>query len=126
MHYSLPERYVYEPNAAILKAGAFKVAAERYQLKKLHTHTHLYTAARLVSGFPGRKFELLHIVPLKKEAVKRMLPQGRANLAVRNLGMSVEQVKKKLKIADGGDDYLFAVTLTDHRPALLHCRKVSD
>ncbi len=124
--YAFPKRYLYEPNAAILKAGAFKLAGQRYGLYKLHHHTHLYTSDQLVKEFPGRKFEFLRQIPFKKEAVKQALPMGKANLAVRNMGVTVARLKKRFGILDGGDDYLFAVTLQDRKPAFLHCRKVSD
>ncbi len=119
-----PMKYIYQPNAAIMKAGAFKLAGTRHDLKKLHQHTHLYTSDQLVKNFPGKTFELIHQLPLNEKSVARVLPGGKANLIVRNLGSTVAQLKTKLNIKDGGSDYLFAVTLPDQKPALLHCRKV--
>ncbi len=124
--YALPMKYIYEPHAAILKAGAFRLVGKRYGLYKLHLNTHIYTADRLIEEFPGRKFELLGQMPIKKDLVKQALPSGSANLAIRNLGTTVVQLRKKLQIRDGGKDYLFAVTLRNGKPALLHCRRLSD
>lgn len=123
---AFPMKYIYEPNAAIMKSGAFKLVGWRYELKKLHRHTHLYTSDRLIEEFPGRKFSLIHQLPVKKEAVSKALPEGKANLSVRNFGITVSRLKKKLQILDGGDEYLIAVTLQNGRPALLHCQKVLD
>jgi len=124
IHNTLPMKYIYQPNAAIMKAGAFKLVGTRHGLKKLHQHTHIYTSEQLIKNFPGKTFELIHQLPLTKKFVARALPGGKANLSVRNLSTTVSQLKNKLNIKDGGSDYLFAVTLLDQKPALLHCRKV--
>lgn len=121
---AFPLKYIYQPNAAIMKAGAFKLVGTRYSLKKLHQHTHLYTSEQLIKNFPGRTFELIHQLPLTKKSVAHVLPDGKANLSVRNLNTTTNQLKNKLNIKDGGQDYLFAVTLLDQKPALLHCKKV--
>lgn len=115
--------YLYEPNASILKAGAFKAIANKFRLKKLHPNSHLYTSEGLVESFPGRSFRVLDEISLNKKNLKKLLPSMKANITVRNFPMSVEQIRKKTGIRDGGDDYLFA---TSDRAGnkVYHARKV--
>ena len=121
--YSEPLEYIYEANAAIMKAGAFKAIASKYELYKLHQHSHLYTSELLISGFPGRSFKMKKILnPDKKSLAKHS--SGKANLACRNFPQKVDVLKKKLKLKDGGDDYIFATTLSDGKPKLILCSKV--
>lgn len=118
-------RYLYEPNVSILKAGAFKTVAVRFGLKKLHVDSHLYTSDRLLSAFPGRCFEIEAVIPFRGRVVKQLsadIPQ--ANIAVRNFPLSVDELRKRTRIADGGDLYLFGSTLSDHRKVLFQCRKI--
>lgn len=107
--YSAPQRYLYEPNAAILKAGAFKTFATRYGLAKLHPNTHLYTSADFVPGVPGRIFEVRAVARYDRKAVQALLPEGRANVAVRNFPDTAEATRKKLGLEDGGEWYVFGV-----------------
>ncbi|WP_313786254.1 class I SAM-dependent methyltransferase [Flagellimonas flava] len=100
-----PENFLYEPNAAILKSGGFKSIGAHYGLKKLHPHSHLYTSETLVD-FPGRRFEILEVLPYSKHALKRMSIQ-KANITTRNFPLSVAELRKKHKITDGGELYLF-------------------
>ncbi|SEO09638.1 Conserved hypothetical protein 95 [bacterium A37T11] len=102
------QKYLYEPDAALLKAGCFKLPAHFYQFKKLHQHTHLYTANQLNLVFPGRVF----IVNDVKDygAFRKNKNPVKANIAARNFPMNTEQLRKKHKIIDGGDVYLFFVT----------------
>lgn len=116
--------YLYEPGAAMMKAGAFKLCAARYGLEKLHPNSHLYTSARLVTDFPGRAFAVRAVYGFgKKEinALRRDTPQ--ANIATRNFPTGAEALRKKLKLRDGGKDYIFATTLRDGRHALVCCEK---
>ena len=123
IEYSKPLKYIYEAHSAIMKGGAFKSVAERYQLKKLHQHTHLYTSDKKVSDFPGRSFICEgEIGPNRKDLLK--LGVYKANLACRNFPQKVEVLKKKLKLKDGGENYIFATTLIDGKPKLLLCKKV--
>lgn len=108
--YSSPLKYLYEPNASVLKSGAFKITARYFDLFKLHANTHLYTSATLVENFPGRVFEVTQVAKFSKKEVAKFLPDRQANLAVRNFPVDVHQVKKKLGIKDGGEIYLFACT----------------
>jgi len=106
--------YLLEPNAAVLKAGAFKCIATRYGLQKLHPHTHLYTCNALPENFPGRCFRILnHFHYNKKEAAKHLAGLKKANIAVRNFPLSAEELRKQLKLTDGGDIYLFGATMRE-------------
>ena len=116
--------YLYEPNAALLKAGAFKTIAVRLEVEKLHVSSHLYTSKELVKDFPGRSFRVEQVVPFSSKIGKtlhREIP--RANIAVRNFPLSVEELRKRTKIAEGGDLYLFATTLRDGEKVLIVGRK---
>ncbi|SDE75415.1 hypothetical protein SAMN05421636_107128 [Pricia antarctica] len=119
--YSLPLSYVYVPNAAILKSGAFRMVGNRYGLYKLHVHTHLYTSDTLVD-FPGRRFRLDMAFPYSKRNLKR-LGLDKANISTRNFSESVAEIRKKFKIADGGDRYLFFVTDKNEVRTVLYCTK---
>ena len=121
--YSEPLEYIYEANAAIMKAGAFKSIASKYELYKLHKHSHLYTSQKLISDFPGRSFKVKEILnPDKRSLAKNIL--GKANLACRNYPQKVDVLKKKLKLKDGGNDYVFATTLNNEKPKLILCSKL--
>ena len=118
------ETYLYEPNASILKAGAYRSLTQAYPLKKLHTSSHLYTSPDFIEGFPGRKFKVEAISNFGKKELKAFL-QGmeKANLTIRNFPSSVAELRKRLKLKEGGEDYLFATTLADESKALIKCRK---
>lgn len=118
---SAPRRYVYEPGPAFQKAGGFKTLAAATGTYKLHPHTHLYTADEPAPGFPGRGFEILEILPVR---AKKNLPAC-ANLALRNFPGTTEELRRRLGLKDGGEDYLFACTLQAGDRALLRCRKIS-
>lgn len=120
--YSLPKRYIYEPNKAILKAGPFKLICNRYGVEKLHPNSHLYTSDDLTE-FPGRTFECLAAVPYKKQAVLPYLPDRKANITTRNFPDTVQTVRKKTGIQDGGEMYLLATTNIEDRPVVLVCQK---
>ena len=126
-HYATqPHRYLYEPEASVLKAGAFRLPAARYGLEKLHPNSHLYTADRLVTDFPGRTFEVTACSGMGRPQLRTLLGEKpKANLSVRNFPATVAELRKRLKLHDGGDTYLFATTLADGAHMLLVCRKVS-
>ena len=126
-HYATqPHRYLYEPEASVLKAGAFRLTAARYGLEKLHPNSHLYTADRLVTDFPGRTFEVTACSGMGRAQLRTLLGEKpKANLSVRNFPATVAELRKRLKLHDGGDTYLFATTLADGAHVLLVCRKVS-
>lgn len=114
------EKYLYEPNAPILKSGAFKLIAERFDLKKLQQHTHLYTSNELKKNFPGRIFEVTKVWNNIKEELKTV---KKANISTRNYPINAEQLRKKWKVENGGDIYLFACTQHDSKKIIIECKK---
>lgn len=120
---SAPLQYLYEPNAAILKAGAFRSFAVHYGLAKLHPHSHLYTAAERREDVPGRCFEVLGVCKYDKKAVGALVPNGSANIAARNFPDAPEAVRKRLGLKSGGDTYLFATTDPAGQKIIIVCRK---
>ena len=119
-----PLRYLYEPNVALMKAGGYKWIAEHFGVFKLHKNSHLYTSNTLVPDFAGRIFEVDSCAIYNNKVKSSLLPDvSKANLAVRNFPLSVEALRKVLKIGEGGDVYLFATTLRDERKVLIKTRK---
>ena len=116
--FSEPLSYLYEPNASILKAGGFKSIAQSFHLKKLAVNTHLYTSKKLVVDFPGRSFKINHSLDYNEKIVKA-LGIKKANITTRNFTDSIEQIKKKLKLSDGGNDYVFAIRDLNDKPVLI-------
>ena len=115
--------YLYEPNASLLKAGAFRNLTTVYKVEKLHPNSHLYTSDHLVPDFPGRKFRVEGCCGFGKKEVARLLgPDRKANLTVRNFPATVAELRKRLRLSDGGDRYLFATTLADGQKVLIVCR----
>ena len=119
--YSLPRKYLYEPNAAIFKSGAFNLISEELEVDKLHYNTHLYTKDTLVA-FPGRSFFIEKILPYSKRNM-RSLDIKNAHITTRNFPESVIAIRKKWKIGDGGDIYLFFITALDDKKYVLQCKK---
>ena len=123
-HTDTPRTYLYEPNASLLKAGAFRSLSHRYKIEKLHTNSHLYTADTCLPHFPGRMFRIDGWCGFGKREVKELLADVRkANITVRNFPATVADLRKRLKLAEGGDIYLFATTLNDGQKVLLRCSK---
>ena len=121
---STVSRYLYEPNSSLMKAGCFRLPATRWGLQKLHRNTHLYTSDVLVKEFPGRVFEVKNIDGFGKNELKRLSSElKKANIAVRNFPERPEVLRKRLKLGDGGDVYLFATTLDDERRVIIRCEK---
>jgi hypothetical protein len=120
--YGEPQEYLYEPNAAIMKSGLFAALGEQYRLNKLHPNTQLFTGA-FVKDFPGRSFRIEKILPYRKKDLKKVLGSGKANITIRNFPDSVENLRKTLKIKDGGEDYLFFTTLLSEEKVVLRCQK---
>jgi len=117
-------RYLYEPNASIMKACAFRSVAAKYGVEKLHPDSHLYTSDTIVADFPGRKFEVESWSTFSKKELKQFLSGvKKANLTVRNFPATVADLRKRLKIAEGGDIYLFATTVNDGTHIIIKCKK---
>ena len=104
--YADPLQYLYEPNASILKGGAFKSIADAYGVQKIHPNTHLYTSASLNQEFPGRKFLVETLIKGRADEIKTHFPNGKANVTTRNYPLSTDALKKKSGLTDGGDKYL--------------------
>ena len=121
--------YLYEPNASIMKAGCFAEVEERFKVQQIAVNSHLFLSPVEIGGFPGRKFQILAISSMNKQEIKKkfsenLVPMESANIAVRNFPMSVDQLRKKLKLKDGGDTYIFATTWASGEHKLLICRKI--
>lgn len=124
VHYGLPMDYLYEPNAAIMKSGSFTLIGKDFALSKLHLNTHLYTSNRLVD-FPGRTFKILSVFPYSKKTMHIGITFDQANIATRNFPESVSQLRKKWKIKDGGDRYIFFTTSGTNEKLVLICEKIT-
>jgi len=121
--YSLPQKYLYEPNSAIMKSGGFDEVGLFYKLNKLHKHSHLYTSDELIS-FPGRVFEIENCIPYSKNEMKHFLENQKANVTTRNFSESVENIRKKWKIQEGGNLYCFFTTDENNSKIVLICNKI--
>ncbi len=120
--FSNPLRFLYEPNVAILKAGAFQYISEAFKLKKLHKHSHLFTSD-VLREFPGRRFLIKKVVPYTRKEM-RGITFAKANITTRNFPESVATLRKKWKIKEGGAIYLFFTTLENEDKIMLICEKV--
>lgn len=119
-------KYVYEPNAAIMKSGAYKAISNRFEVFKLHINTHLYTSDKLTLEFPGRIFEVKKMWENSKVSLKTLSRQiPKANISTRNYPLSVEEIRKKTKVKDGGEIYIFACTIANEDKVLIECSKVN-
>lgn len=119
-----PGAYLYEPNTSLLKAGAYKCLCARFGVRKLHPNSHLYTSDTLCADFPGRRFRVTGSRTFSKQDLKQIardIPQ--ANITIRNFPSTVQELRKKLKIKEGGDRYLFATTLKNEQHIILECLK---
>lgn len=120
--YGSPKKYLYEPNSALMKSGAFHWVCDAFRIEKLGEHSHLYTSDELVE-FAGRRFEIKKVLPYLKKVGKE-LGITKANITTRNFPLKVEEIRKKLKIKDGGDVYLFFTTLTGGELVVIQCSKI--
>jgi hypothetical protein len=116
--YLMPLTFLYEPNNALMKSGAFNWISEHFNVFKLHKNSHLYTSDHLISNFPGRIFKIKKLLPYK--SVKDLI---QANVSIRNFPDSPEDVRKKLRLQEGGDVFLYCTTLVNEKPTLLLCEK---
>lgn len=117
--------YLYEPNASLLKAGAFRSVAAAYSVRKLHPNSHLYTSDTFIGNFPGRIFRIVNQCSFnRKEAKESLADLKKANVTVRNFPATVAELRKRLHLTEGGDTYLFASTLNDGRKVIIRCEKV--
>lgn len=120
-----PSAYLYEPNASIMKAGCFDVLASRFPVKALSRNSHVFISSDEIADFPGRKFKIYAVSSMNKKELKRALAGvSQANIAVRNFPLSVAELRKRLKLKDGGDTYIFATTVGERNHTLILCKKI--
>jgi 16S rRNA G966 N2-methylase RsmD len=121
-----PLTYLYEPNAAIMKSGAVNAVAQQFSIQKFHPNTHLYTANQLKTDFPGRIFKIIEYLTFSKKTFKYIQDNyPKANVSVRNFKMTAEEFRKKAKIKDGGDCYIFCFTTLDNQSLITICEKAN-
>ena len=125
INYSLPEIYLYEPDPAIMKLSFFGDLCNKYNLNKLEKNTHLFTNNCLNIDFPGNIYEIKNIVKIDEKELKKTINNENANLKVRNLPIKTIELKKKLKINDGGNYFVFATKLLNGKNRLIICNKVN-
>lgn len=117
-------QYLYEPNASLMKAGCFGVLSGRYDARMLSKNSHLFVSRDLIAAFPGRSFRIIAISSFNKKELKRHLSGiTKANIATRNFPLSVAELRKRLKLKDGGETYIFATTLSDESHVLMITEK---
>ena len=120
-------QYLYEPNASLMKAGCFGVLSERYSVSMLSKNSHLFVSQFSVADFPGRSFRIRAVSSFNKKELKRQLHGiEKANIATRNFPLSVAELRKRLKLKDGGETYIFATTLSDDSHVLLITDKILE
>ena len=118
-------QYLYEPNASLMKAGCFGVLSGRYDARMLSKNSHLFVSREPIAAFPGRSFRIIAVSSFNKKELKRHLSGiTKANIATRNFPLSVAELRKRLKLKDGGETYIFATTLSDESHVLVITEKV--
>lgn len=116
--------YLYEPNASLMKAGCFGVLSDRYDARMLSKNSHLFVSQAPIEAFPGRSFRIIAVSSFNKKELKRHLSGiTKANIATRNFPLSVAELRKRLKLKDGGETYIFATTLSDESHVLVITEK---
>lgn len=121
---ALSTLYLYEPNASIMKAGCFALLSKTYNVAALSNNSHLFVSPVLLSNFPGRRFRIMDICTLNKKEIRHTLTNiTRANIAVRNFPIGVDALRKRLKLHDGGDNYIFATTYGEKEHILIISKK---
>ena len=124
-------QYLYEPNASLMKAGCFGVLSRRYDARMLSKNSHLFVSQAPIEAFPGRSFRIIAISSFNKKELKRHLSGiTKANIATRNFPLSVAELRKRLKLKDGGETYIFATTLSNESHVLVitekACQKIKE
>jgi hypothetical protein len=125
-HFSLLTfHFLFEPNASIMKAGCFVLLEQRFGVRQLDCNSHLFVSDTDIPDFPGRRFIIEKTTSMNKHELKAVLAGiDRANITVRNFPMSVAELRKKLKLKDGGDVFIFATTVANRGHQLFICRKI--
>ncbi|MGB3065262.1 class I SAM-dependent methyltransferase [Sphingobacterium thalpophilum] len=122
--YSEPLSYLYEPDVALTKAGAFKTLARRYDIKKLHKHSHLYTSSQKISDFPGKIFSVEQVESFTD--FKKNKNGLIADISARNFPLKTEEIKKKFKVRDGGHSFVFFTTTVNDQLTVIHTNRISE
>lgn len=113
--------YLYEPNASIMKAGCFVELEHVFGVEAISANSHLYLSEKRLVDFPGREFQVDQVLPLKE--AQRLLKGSQANVSCRNFPMKPEELKRKLGVKDGGDQYVFATKTAEDRHVIVVARK---
>ena len=118
-------KYLYEPNASIMKSGAFKLISQRFGIDKLHINSHLYTSDNLIPDFPGRVFEVVGFAPFNKKVKKELLNDiTEASVAVRNFPLSANEMRKALNLKESDENFVFGTTMMGEKKVVILCKKV--
>ncbi len=121
--FDLPNMFLFEPNAPLLKSGCSDNLSKTLNVDKLHPHSHLFTNLKLIE-FPGRRFMIESVIPFKKEELKKHIEGKKMNITTRNFPLTVEEIRKKYKIAEGGNVYTFFTTNINDEKIVLICNKI--
>ena len=113
-------KFIYEPNASIMKSGGFKCVANHYNTHQIGRNSHLYTSDNPISAFPGRGFKVEKVIDFSSKWLKSAKKEyPKANIAVRNFPLTVAEIRKASKIGDGGDVYIFATTISEDKKVII-------
>jgi hypothetical protein len=124
IEFSEPLTYLYEPHPAVLKAGGFKSVCSAFHVKKMAVHSHLYTSKDPVTDFPGRGFEIIAVCKPDAREIGEFVPDNKANLTIRNFPAKIDDLRKKWRLKEGGNLYLFATTLSNQKKIVVVTKKL--
>lgn len=117
--------YLYEPNTSILKSGGFHALCERFEVNKLAPHSHLYLSEKEIEDFPGRKFKIKTILQYNNKIIKTLSTRyPKANITIRNFPQTVSEIRKRINVKEGGDEYLFFTTNKENEKIIISCEKL--
>lgn len=125
LNYSLPLNFLYEPNPALMKAGVFDELASRFQVCKLHPHSHLFTSDEEIANFPGRSFKIENLEAYKPKVLKKRWKGKKMNISTRNFPIMAKHLIKLLNTKDGGDNYVFFTTDINQQKIVISCTKIT-
>jgi hypothetical protein len=123
--FGIVSNYLYEPNASVLKAGFFNLVSTRFNINKLSKNSHLYTSEKHISGFPGRSFEVIDVVPYKTKLLKKRLIKKKFNISTRNFPSLVRDLISKFKIIEGGEEFVFFTQQNENEKIVIFTKKIS-
>lgn len=118
------QKYLYEPNSAIRKAGAFDLIGVQFELYKLHSNTHLYTSDSIIKTFPGRTLKVEEVIKPNKKEIRKRFPDGKVNIVSKNYPLGANELKKKFNLLDGGDEFLFFCEVDGVGKVCMRCEPV--